>query len=279
MELLLLFLFLALGSLVGGLLLTIAVVHVMMQLSKDKALDRSEEVLAIVAPHFFLSIALMVSLTSVPSWVVISIQSAGLVALIVMFAGAVRGSRRRLVAYFTRARLFGVAACIVGLWALAFIAMQLSTHSVEGCLERGLLISPMVSLIVFLFWLSLIPAWTGKVKGIENAPRHEGVWRSNDDGFALDVGDKTHRVELARTHYKEKNVRSGEPCVVFGAPVQADGPFRDTGTLVASHVAAGSWEEYRQSLRDGLRCVHIVALAVLWALAFSAIELMLVAFV
>lgn len=272
------FLFAGLGALVGGLLL-IAAWHVTLRLSRGETLGAPDEALAILVPHLFLGVALMVSLASAPSGIVIGVQSAGFFALVAMVIGAIRGSRARLIALFTRARLIAVVACIIALWSLAFVAMHLSADSIEVCLERARLMSPSVSMMVAALWFSLIVAWKGKVKGIESAPRHEGVWRSGDDGLALDVGEETYRVELAGAHRKEKDVRPGEPCVVFAPAVQGDGPFRGSAPLVASHIVAGTWQGYRRSLRDGFYCLSILAVSALWGLAFSAIELMLVAFV
>lgn len=254
-----------------------AVMYLVGRLQNER-LKRWDEYLVIIAPHFFLGTALILARVRLPFYAM-GAQWVGIVSLFALIVAGWRRAPRRFVGLFSPSRLVGLGTCVALLWVGALFSMLQSHRSLEEGLEQAALTSPNVSLIVFLFWLSLIPAWRAKVKGIENTPRHEGVWRSSGDGFVLDVGDETHRVELARAHHKEKDVSLGKTCVVFGPPsAQGAGPFREMGTLVASHVVAGTWEEYRQSLRDGLHCVHIVAVVALWGLGFSALELVLTTF-
>ena len=181
-----------------------------------------------------------------------------------------------LVAFFSRPRIVALAIAIVALWVGAFVLTLQSPHSIERSLERASLISPFVSPGVAVLWVLLVAGWNRRVKGIEAAARHEGIWRKSESGFTLDTGEATLRVEVPAAAQEYEGARVEECCVVFFAlPRTSHGPFRGEGPLVATLVVAGTWEEYRASLDEALHCLHLVALCALWALACSAVELVL----
>lgn len=274
---------LMLGLLVVALSLIafFSVLNLAKRLRKGQRLSLTQAVRAFLVPHFFLGTALLSALLFLPKSA-IALQSAGIFALFVLLVAAAKGDAQFLVALFPPRRLLTVLGFLVALWGVAFYFM-LSEESgrlmglqerMESWQARSTLLPALISLALIVCWLSLLIAWKGRVKGIESAPRYEGIWRTKDDGLALDVGEETHPVQLGKTHLLDEALRSGERCVLFAAPVRkGDGPFRGGTTLVASHVVAGSWDAYRRSLRDGLYCLHILAVAGLWGLAFSAAEL------
>lgn len=263
-------------ALVAVFLLTLSVAHVMTRLKSDQHLGGFEQYQAFIAPHFFLGTALVLSVLRSPSWLASGFQGAGLVALMGMLAAAIHGSRQRLVAVFSRPRLIALGTVIAALWVAAFVLMLQSPHSIERWFDRAHLISPLASFGVVTLWLSLVAGWKVKVKGIDSAARYEGIWRKTEGGFALDTGEETLRVEVPAVVQEYEDAREGERCVVFLAlPRKSHGPFRGEGPLVAGLVVAGTMDDYRASLGQAVCCVHIVALCALWALAYSAMELVL----